>query len=184
MSITAVGQEKNQSVILTLTSNLSFETLSLIYSRSTRPLKIIDTYFHWGSSDHPEFTKKNLKNNQEVFVCDDSFTWAPIHDKSGLEHTLYAVTCSVFNPLCLMEQYEDYETIFHDREKNPRKNVRLLRKDNRHSAIVWTPHVAAQSSRQMAILQPQRDIITIQNLGRGTFDDEHRFVESQSNNKV
>jgi len=115
----------------------------------------IAIFYHWLDPFHDrKLTRETLTNDQPLYVCDDTFSWAAPHVE-GME--LYEIDARWSKPLIITGQFEDYETLFSDHNKI---NETFLR-NGEFDAVFYTPHYLSRGVRQISLLRPKDQVLAI-----------------------
>lgn len=156
-------------------SQVTFEEISAL--QKLKKTNLIVTFYHWCSPDTDNYRYplrlKDLKEDRGLFVCDDAFSWATPHllDTSQL----YEVDCVIRNPLCLMEQFLEYEQIF--RDPSPEYSLFL---EGGFDALIVTPHQYSRGIRQCLIRNPKKQVLAIREVSKPTADEVRQVQEKQA----
>lgn len=117
--------------------------------------KTLAIFYHWLDPYHgAALSKKTLRNDTILYVCDDNFSWAAPHVE-GME--LYEVDVMWEKPLILAGQFTDYEMIFSDHNA---ANRTFLERGG-FDAVFYTPHYLSRGVRQIALLKPKDQVLAI-----------------------
>lgn len=112
---------------------------------------VVGTVYHWSANSQPEL-KLAAIDERTLSVCDDYWSWFDANCR------VYRLTVAFQKPLVLHEQFEVCEHSFAE----GRALHWELVKSGQFDSIVYTPHEYGQGQRQALLLQPKKQVLSIE----------------------
>jgi hypothetical protein len=114
-----------------------------------------------------------LTSDKEFYVCDDTNTWATPHLLEAQQ--LYEIDCVIQKPLVVLNQFFDFEGIFH--HSSPEYSLFLK---GRFDSIIYTPHVYGRGVRQCLIRNAKKQVLDVREIDKPRLDEVKRVKQEQA----
>lgn len=154
-------------------SQMTFEEIDNHFK--TSKVGLIVTFYHWASPDTDNYKyplrMSDLTSEKGFYVCDDTFSWADPHMVDMAQ--LYEVDCVIRKPLCLMQQFIDFETVF--RDPSPEYSLFL---EGEFDAVIYTEHEYGRAVRQCFIRDPVKQVLGIREIDK---PDVEEIIRNKAN---
>jgi hypothetical protein len=118
---------------------------------------VVGLCYHWSDPSEMALSMSNIDPERSLFISDEYYSWA------NFEHggSLYELRVAFTRPLTLLEQMEDFETLFP--EDGSGLYNELVKKGD-FDSVVYTPHPYGRGIRQAVLLEPRKQILAVKEI--------------------